>query len=104
MPALRVVVGQREVQRAGVGDRYAALLRLSEPDAAEAATGTRDAAGAGERLAARLSAPARAADLPATLRDLEVDRSQLPALAADAATQWTGTSNPRPFDAASALD
>jgi alcohol dehydrogenase class IV len=28
----------------------------------------------------------------------------LPTLAAEAATQWTGTFNPRPFDAAAALE
>ena len=45
---------------------------------------------------------ARAGGLPATLRDLGVDRGALQALAAEAATQWTGTFNPRPFDAAAA--
>ncbi len=35
--------------------------------------------------------------------DLGVPRDGLSALAADAATQWTGTFNPRPFDAAAAL-
>ena len=35
----------------------------------------------------------------ATLRELGVDRADISALAADAATQWTGTFNPRPFDA-----
>jgi len=33
-----------------------------------------------------------------------VPRADFAALAADAATQWTGTCNPRPFDAASALE
>jgi alcohol dehydrogenase len=46
---------------------------------------------------------ARTAGLPATLTALGVRRDDLPALAADAATQWTGTFNPRPFDAAAAL-
>ena len=32
-----------------------------------------------------------------------VPRDDLSALAEDAATQWTGTFNPRPFDAAAAL-
>ena len=57
----------------------------------------------GERLAERLEELARAGGLPATLRELGVPRDDLPALAADAATQWTGTFNPRPFDAAAAL-
>jgi alcohol dehydrogenase len=79
-------------------DRYAALLRICGSDAP-----ARGGA-AGERLAARLHALARAGDLPATLRDLGVAREKLPALAAEAATQWTGTFNPRPFDAGGALE
>src|SRR6185295_8075084 len=76
-----------------VSERYAELLR---------ATGRDGHGEAGERLAARLETLARAGGLPATLRDLGVDRSALPTLAAEAATQWTGTFNPRPFDAAAA--
>jgi alcohol dehydrogenase len=58
---------------------------------------------AAELLAARLDALSRAGGLPATLRDIGVPRENLSTLAADAATQWTGTFNPRPFDAAAAL-
>ena len=58
---------------------------------------------AGEILALRLEELRRAGDLPATLRDLGVPRASLPSLAAEAAAQWTGTFNPRPFDAAAAL-
>jgi alcohol dehydrogenase class IV len=81
-----------------VGDRYADLavdfaVRLKP-----------DPTNQGERLAARLDALARAGGLPSTLRELGVARAKLPALAADAATQWTGTFNPRPFDAAAALE
>jgi alcohol dehydrogenase len=54
-------------------------------------------------LADRLAELARVGGLPAALRDLGVPRGDLPVLAADAATQWTGTFNPRPFDAAAAL-
>ena len=94
-----------------VGDRYATLLRVSEPDAALRLPGpspaeeTPDSSDqqTGARLAARLDALARAGGLPATLREIGVDREQLPVLAADAATQWTGTFNPRPFDAGGAL-
>ena len=53
-------------------------------------------------MAARLEDLAGAAGLPATLADLGADRADIPALAADAATQWTGTFNPRPFDASAA--
>jgi alcohol dehydrogenase len=83
------------------GDRYEVLLRMGGSDtAASAASG----GAAGERLAARLHGLARAGDLPATLRDLGVARGALPTLAAEAATQWTGTFNPRPFDASGALE
>jgi alcohol dehydrogenase len=80
------------------GDRYATLLRLCGSD-----SGARGGA-AGDRLAARLHALARAGELPVTLRDLGVAREKLAALAAEAATQWTGTFNPRPFDAGGALE
>jgi alcohol dehydrogenase class IV len=50
-----------------------------------------------------LDAFARAGGLPATLREIGAASADLPALAADAATQWTGTFNPRPFDEAAAL-
>jgi alcohol dehydrogenase class IV len=72
------------------GERYGELLRLSGGDGR---------VGAGERLAARLERLARAGGLPATLRDLGVPREDLPMLATEAAAQWTGTFNPRPFDA-----
>jgi alcohol dehydrogenase len=78
-----------------VGDGYAELLRVSGRD---------DGRPPGERLATRLEELARAGELPATLRQLGVDRHDLPALAAEAAGEWTGTFNPRPFDQAAALD
>ena len=58
---------------------------------------------AGDRLAARLDALARTGGLAATLKELGVPREDLAALAEDAAKQWTGTFNPKPFDAAAAL-
>jgi alcohol dehydrogenase len=61
-------------------------------------------AGSGAALADRLDALARAGQLPRTLREIGVVESDLPALAADAATQWTGTFNPRPFGAEAALE
>jgi alcohol dehydrogenase len=75
-----------------VGDRYAELLELCGVE------------GAAERLATRLEDLRRAAELPAALRELGVPREDFAALAADAATQWTGTCNPRPFDAAAAQE
>jgi alcohol dehydrogenase len=56
----------------------------------------------GKDLAARLEELARAARLPHTLSELGVPAADIPALAEDAATQWTGTHNPRAFDAAAA--
>jgi alcohol dehydrogenase len=55
------------------------------------------------RLDERLERLARAGGLPATLRELGAIESDLPALAEDAATQWTGTFNPRAFDRTAAL-
>jgi alcohol dehydrogenase len=63
-----------------------------------------DGGGAAEQLARRLEALRRAGGLPETVRELGVPDDGLEALAADAATQWTGTFNPRPFDAAGALE
>jgi alcohol dehydrogenase len=62
----------------------------------------RDSA-APETLARRLEDLAVAAQLPARLSDAGVTREALPDLAALAAQQWTGSFNPRPLDAASAL-
>ena len=75
---------------------YAALLgsprrRMRDVEAAEA-------------LALRLEDFARTASLPAKLSDAGVVREALPGLAELAAQQWTGTFNPRPFDAARALE
>src|SRR5215831_16534764 len=53
-------------------------------------------------LAARLDRLARAGGLPRTLGEIGVSRDDFDALAADAATQWTGTHNPRAFGAADA--
>jgi alcohol dehydrogenase len=81
-----------------VGERYVELLRVA--DRATEDSGARPFADA---LAARLDALACAGGLPRTLQEAGVNRADLPQLAADAATQWTGTFNPRPFDARAAL-
>ncbi len=57
----------------------------------------------GEGLPGRLAKLARTADLPARLRDVGVTEESLPRLAEEAAVQWTGRFNPRPFQAADAL-
>jgi alcohol dehydrogenase len=54
-------------------------------------------------LAGRLDQLARASGLPRTLSEIGASRTDLDALAVDAATQWTGQHNPRAFDAHAAL-
>jgi alcohol dehydrogenase len=80
---------------AHVGARYAELARAS---------GWTGAGAAGEWLSARLGDLVRAGGLPGALGALGVPRTALPALAADAALQWTGRFNPRPFDQTAALE
>jgi alcohol dehydrogenase len=62
------------------------------------------AAEAAEELARWLYDVGSQAGLPRNLRDLGVPREAIPQLAEDAAEQWTGTFNPRPFDAAGACE
>jgi len=82
-----------------VSDRYGELVRECGRDGDWGGRGDSP----GERLAARLEELARAGNLPTTLREIGVLRSDLATLAAEAATQWTGTFNPRLFDTAAAL-
>jgi alcohol dehydrogenase len=79
------------------GSRYAELL---------AAAGRPVAAGRGaaEALAARLEELARVAGLPRRLGEIGVAEAELPGLAEEAAQQWTGRYNPRPFDGAAAQE
>jgi alcohol dehydrogenase len=77
-------------------EEYAALLgsprrRARDEDAAET-------------LARRLEDLAGAGGLGMKLSDSGIDAVALPGLAEEAAQQWTGTFNPRPFDAAGALE
>ena len=79
---------------AAAKDRYAALLgaprrRARDEDPAET-------------LARRVEDFAVAGHLSITLSDAGVDEDAIPDLAAQAAQQWTGSFNPRPFDAAGA--
>ena len=57
-----------------------------------------------EALARRLEELAEAGGLRTTLRANGVSESELTELASDAATQWTGTFNPRPFDKQGAIE
>jgi len=77
-------------------ERYAALLNSPRRRARDQE--------APEALAGRLEDLAGAAGLAMKLSDSGVDEAALPGLAIDAAQQWTGTFNPRPFDAAGALE
>jgi alcohol dehydrogenase len=77
-------------------DRYAALLNSPRRRARD-----EDAA---ETLARRVEDLASAGGLGMNLSDSGVEESALPDLAAQAAQQWTGTFNPRPFDAAGAME
>jgi alcohol dehydrogenase len=56
-----------------------------------------EALGGAIALATLIAQAARAAGFPSTLRELGAQTEDIPALAALAATQWTGTFNPRPM-------
>lgn len=58
----------------------------------------------GEDLSRRLEELAEAGGLRTKLRSAGVSENDLPALAADAAEQWTGTFNPRPLDINGAIE
>ena len=73
-------------------DRYAALIGSNDPRQGF------------EQLAATLERFAAAGGLGGRLRDHGVLSDALPDLASLAAEQWTGTFNPRPFDATAALE
>ena len=81
---------------AAARDHYAALLnsprrRARDDDAAET-------------IASRVEDLASAGGLGMKLSDRGVEESALPELASQAAQQWTGTFNPRPFDAEGAME
>ncbi|HWP42444.1 MAG TPA: iron-containing alcohol dehydrogenase, partial [Blastocatellia bacterium] len=81
--------------------RYGELLEAS------ALTATRKLSskdGPAEALAGKLEELARIGGLGGRLREAGIERSDLNMLAEDAATQWTGRFNPRPFDRAGALE
>ncbi len=73
------------------GFRYAELVGSSEGDA-------------GDKLAKRLAQLAAAGDLSARLSSIGVPEGDLEMLAEEAALQWTGSFNPRVFDASGALE
>ena len=84
----------------GGPDLYGELVgRAASAGAASAAE-----EGAGEYLAARLTAIGRSGGFPADLRTTGVPAEDLSALAEAAGQQWTGTFNPRPFGPREALE
>jgi alcohol dehydrogenase len=79
-------------------ESYAELLKLSNSTSDAVATDPAEA------LAQRLEHLAAAGGLRTSLSAAGVTHDQLEPLAADAATQWTGGFNPRPFDMAGAME
>ena len=81
--------------KAAARDGYAELLAIA---------GLKAPADGALALADRLEELAVRAGLPRGLRSIGVGEADLAALAEDAAQQWTGRFNPRPFDAAGAQE
>ena len=75
--------------------RYAELLKLST---------VTELANPAEKLAERLEQLATAGGLRASLREAGIRSDDLSMLAGEAAEQWTGRFNPRPFDMSGALE
>jgi alcohol dehydrogenase len=76
-------------------ERYGELLRIA---------GEGGGGAPAEAMAARLAALRATAGLPERLASVNVPESDLSGLAGEAAVQWTGRFNPRPFDASGALE
>jgi alcohol dehydrogenase len=77
------------------GERYSEMLKLST---------VKEHTNAAERLAKRLEELASAGGLSQTLREAGIRSDDLSMLANEAAEQWTGRFNPRPFDINGALE
>jgi alcohol dehydrogenase len=77
------------------GDRYRELLRLAGMD---------DASNPAAKLASRLEELATVGGLRSSLSKAGVRSDDLSMLALEAAEQWTGRFNPRPFDVRGALE
>lgn len=80
---------------AAAGDRYSQLLAVG--------SGSLEQGDGAEALALRLEQLREIGGLPHGLKAQGVNESDLPRLAEEAAEQWTGKFNPRPFGAAEAL-
>jgi alcohol dehydrogenase len=77
------------------GQRYGELLHLSNYSGGDAPA---------EKLARRIEELAERGGLRSSLQEAGVAEKDLPMLAAEAAGQWTGTFNPRPFDVDGAME
>jgi len=80
------------------GDDYAKLLSWSSIGSKQ------NDSNATEALARRLEELAAAGGLRSNLRATGMKETELPELASEAAEQWTGTFNPRPFDKQGAIE
>jgi alcohol dehydrogenase len=79
-------------------ERYATLLKVSSVGQLNEGLSPTEA------LARRLEALASAGSLNTDLRGIGIAPNDLPGLAAEAAEQWTGTFNPRPFNQEGAME
>ena len=79
-----------------VDDLYGELLAVAGRE------GTRGTAAS--RLADRLEVLRRAGGLPESLHQFQIEKTDLPLLAAEAAQQWTGNFNPRQWSEEGALE
>lgn len=80
------------------GPRYESFLKVAHSG------DNRHGVGAAEVLARRLEELAAAGGLGNKLRATGISKDDLSMLAAEAADQWTGTFNPRPFDRSGAME
>jgi alcohol dehydrogenase len=78
--------------------RYAEMARIS------GVASTDDDDEATEALARRIEQLAAVGGLQTSLSSAGIEENQLPLLASEAAKQWTGGFNPRPFDQAGAME
>lgn len=79
-------------------ERYATLLKVSS------VAQVNEDLSPTEALARRLETLAAAGSLNTDLRGIGIVENDLPGLAAEAAEQWTGTFNPRPFNTEGAME
>jgi alcohol dehydrogenase len=87
-----------------VADRYASLFESTTRGAERKSGSSPQGYDAVEALAQRLEQLAAAGGLKTSLSAAGVSQPDLRMLADDAATQWTGRFNPRPFDVNGAFE